>query len=72
MTALYCTLHCQPLTKVQISALLQTEEKSFMFEWANVQKQPNDCEYGLVAIAFATVLCHGQRLDEQSFDTTKR
>ena len=58
-------------TKVQISALLQTEEKSITLEWANVQKQPNVSDCGPFAIAFATALCHGQVPEEMFFDVTQ-
>ena len=58
-------------TKVQIAALLQTEEKSIKLEWANVQKQPNGSDCGVFAIAFATALCHGQMPEERFFDVTQ-
>ena len=54
-------------TKVQISALLQTEKESITLEWANVHKQPNGHDCGLFAIAFATALCHRQMAEQKFF-----
>ena len=54
-------------TKVQVAALLQTEEESITLEWANVHKQPNGRDCGIFAIAFATALCHSQMAEEKFF-----
>ena len=41
-------------TKEQIASLLSTNEREITLEYANLQKQPNDCDCGLFATVFTT------------------
>ena len=45
-------------TKKQIASLLRTEEGEVTLQYANVQKQPNDCDCGLFVTAFAMAICN--------------
>ena len=44
--------------KEQIAYLLSTKETKITLQYTNVQKQPNDCDCGLFAIAFAMAICN--------------
>ena len=52
-------------TKEQIASLLSTNEREITLEYANLQKQPNDCDCGLFAIGFAMAICNKQSPEEQ-------
>ena len=40
--------------KKRITSLLSTREREITLKYANVQKQPNDCDCGLFATVFTT------------------
>ena len=58
-------------TREQIASFLSTKETKITLQYANVQKQPNDCDCGLFAIAFAMAICNGQTPEEELFGVTR-
>ena len=58
-------------TKEQIASLLSTKETEITLQYANVQKQPNDCDCGLFAIAFAMAIFNEQTPEEELFVVTR-
>ena len=68
LTVYYKYCHCPDHSKVQISSILSTKEKTFKLQYNNVQMQSGEADCGLFAITFATALSNGLHPGAYIFD----
>ena len=59
-------------SKAQIASLIMTKEQAIQLNYIDVQRQCGKADCGLLAIAFATTLCHGLNPGAYIFEQSLR